>query len=119
MNQRLKRWESPRKEGRNDKGKGGSARQRQKKKQFQMLRKKLNSQNKRDAASGISFVLGNDSGANRHYHLVISSNRNLLGKVRVANLMKISLAKNSILKLVMLKLKYITRRICQKESAML
>jgi hypothetical protein len=41
MNQRLKRWESPRSEGRNDKGKGGSARQRQKKKQFQMLRKKL------------------------------------------------------------------------------
>ena len=26
---RLKRWESPRKQGRNDKGKGGSARQRQ------------------------------------------------------------------------------------------
>jgi len=41
MNQRLKSWESPRKEGRNDKGKGGSARQRQKRKQFQMLRKKL------------------------------------------------------------------------------
>ncbi len=48
MNQRLKRWESPRQEGRNDKGKGGSARQRQKRKQFQMLRKKLNSQTKRD-----------------------------------------------------------------------
>ena len=48
MNQRLKRWESPRKEGRNDKGKGGSARQRQKRKQLQMLRKKLNSQTKRD-----------------------------------------------------------------------
>ncbi|MBD2189383.1 hypothetical protein [Pseudanabaena mucicola] len=41
MNQRLKSWETPRKEGRNDKGKGGSARQRQKKKQMQMLRKKL------------------------------------------------------------------------------
>ncbi|MGH7999149.1 MAG: hypothetical protein ACREPR_06910 [Brasilonema sp.] len=37
----LKRWESPRREGRNDKGKGGSARQRQLKKQQQMLRKKL------------------------------------------------------------------------------
>ena len=37
----LKRWESPRKEGRNDKGKGGSARQRQIKKRNQMLRKKL------------------------------------------------------------------------------
>ncbi|MBD2292961.1 hypothetical protein H6G06_05555 [Anabaena sphaerica FACHB-251] len=38
---RLKRWESPRKEGRNDKGRGGSARQRQLKKQRQMLRNKL------------------------------------------------------------------------------
>jgi hypothetical protein len=59
MSQRLKRWESPRKEGRNDKGKGGSARQRQKKKQLQMLRKKLkegiNPKQKRDGASTISF----------------------------------------------------------------
>jgi hypothetical protein len=38
---RLKRWESPRREGRNNKGRGGSARQRQLKKQQQMLRKKL------------------------------------------------------------------------------
>lgn len=37
----LKRWESPRREGRNHKGKGGSARQRQLRKQFQTLRKKL------------------------------------------------------------------------------
>ena len=37
----LKRWESPRRKGRNDKGKGGSARARQLKKQQQMLRKKL------------------------------------------------------------------------------
>ncbi len=58
MNQRLKRWESPRKEGRNDKGKGGSARQRQKRKQFQMLRKKLNSQTeptKKETTSGLFF----------------------------------------------------------------
>ncbi|AFY91783.1 hypothetical protein [Chamaesiphon minutus] len=44
MSQRLKRWESPRKEGRNDKGKGGSARQRQLKKRTQMLRQKLKDQ---------------------------------------------------------------------------
>jgi hypothetical protein len=37
----LKRWESPRREGRNDKGRGGSARQRQLKKQQKMLMKKL------------------------------------------------------------------------------
>jgi hypothetical protein len=42
--QRLKRWESPRKEGRNDKGKGGSARQRQLKKRNQLLRKRLKSE---------------------------------------------------------------------------
>ena len=45
---RLKRWESPRREGRNDKGKGGSARKRQLKKQQQMLRKKLKEGNKSD-----------------------------------------------------------------------
>lgn len=43
---RLKRWESPRKEGRNDKGRGGSARQRQLKKQRQMLRKRLQEETK-------------------------------------------------------------------------
>lgn len=37
----LKRWESPRKEGRNDKGRGGAARQRQLKKRTQQLRKRL------------------------------------------------------------------------------
>lgn len=41
MARMLKRWESPRREGRNHKGKGGSARQRQLKKQTQQLRKKL------------------------------------------------------------------------------
>ncbi len=38
---KLKRWESPRRRGRNDKGKGGSARARQIRKQQKMLRKKL------------------------------------------------------------------------------
>lgn len=42
----LKRWESPRKQGRNIKGKGGTARLRQIRKQQQMLRKKLNSPEK-------------------------------------------------------------------------
>jgi hypothetical protein len=41
MGQRLKRWESPRREGRNDKGRGGSARQRQKQKQLKALKQKL------------------------------------------------------------------------------
>lgn len=41
MARQLKRWESPRSEGRNAKGKGGSARQRQLRKQQQMLRRKL------------------------------------------------------------------------------
>ena len=45
---RLKRWESPRKEGRNEKGRGGSARKRQLKKQRQMLRQRLKEANKAD-----------------------------------------------------------------------
>lgn len=44
MARQLKRWESPRREGRNDKGRGGAARQRQRRKQFQALRKKLKEQ---------------------------------------------------------------------------
>jgi hypothetical protein len=44
MARMLKRWESPRKEGRNDKGKGGTARQRQVKKQMKMLKKRLKDQ---------------------------------------------------------------------------
>jgi hypothetical protein len=38
---RMKRWESPRREGRNDKGRKKSARQRQIKKQTQVWRQKL------------------------------------------------------------------------------
>ncbi|OLP16426.1 hypothetical protein BST81_20810 [Leptolyngbya sp. 'hensonii'] len=44
MARQLKRWESPRKEGRNSKGKGGSARQRQVRKQTQVLRQRLKEQ---------------------------------------------------------------------------
>ncbi|NJR48065.1 MAG: hypothetical protein HC775_21445 [Hyellaceae cyanobacterium CSU_1_1] len=43
MVERLKRWESPRKQGRNDKGKGGTARARQLRKREQMLRQRLKS----------------------------------------------------------------------------
>lgn len=46
-NMRLKSWESPRSEGRNSKGKGGSARARQLKKQQQTLRKQLKAQRDR------------------------------------------------------------------------
>lgn len=38
---RLKSWESPRAQGRNNKGKGGSARQRQIKKRNKMIKKRL------------------------------------------------------------------------------
>lgn len=41
MAQQLKRWESPRRPGRNDKGRGGSARQRQLRKRRQELRRRL------------------------------------------------------------------------------
>ncbi|BAQ63265.1 hypothetical protein [Geminocystis sp. NIES-3709] len=38
---RLKRWESPRREGRNDKGKGGTAKKKQWQKRLKMLKNKL------------------------------------------------------------------------------
>jgi hypothetical protein len=41
----IKRWESPRRRGRNDKGRGGSARSRQLKKQNQVWRQKLKPEN--------------------------------------------------------------------------
>lgn len=41
MSQKLKRWESPRSQGRNIKGRGGSARARQLQKRQQVLKKKL------------------------------------------------------------------------------
>ena len=41
MSRQLKRWESPRREGRNDKGKGGAARKRQLDKRNRMLSQKL------------------------------------------------------------------------------
>ncbi len=49
---RIKRWESPRRRGRNDKGKGGSARQRQLKKRDQMLKLKLKKKGDRHTPSG-------------------------------------------------------------------
>lgn len=41
MAQQLKRWESPRRKGRNRKGRGGSAKQRQYKKRQKLLMKQL------------------------------------------------------------------------------
>ncbi|NEQ73109.1 MAG: hypothetical protein F6K23_08470 [Okeania sp. SIO2C9] len=51
MAQRLKRWESPRYQGRNIKGRGGTARLRQVKKQQQQLRKNLKNQENGDKSS--------------------------------------------------------------------
>lgn len=48
MAQQLKRWESPRRQGRNHKGKGGAARMRQLKKQQQRLRKQLKANQPKD-----------------------------------------------------------------------
>lgn len=49
MSQQLKRWESPRKPGRNQKGRGGSARQRQLKKQHKQFLKQLKAQARANA----------------------------------------------------------------------
>ena len=63
MAQKLKSWESPRKQGRNIKGKGGSARARQLRKQQQLLRKKLKQENieknQKKGNDGSPFLLVN------------------------------------------------------------
>ncbi|MGL4500487.1 MAG: hypothetical protein ACRCU2_15580, partial [Planktothrix sp.] len=59
MAQHLKSWESPRSQGRNKKGKGGSARARQLKKQRQTLRNKLNQQSTgKDQSDSFPIFLG-------------------------------------------------------------
>nr|WP_242071973.1 hypothetical protein [Nostoc sp. FACHB-110] len=79
---RLKRWESPRREGRNDKGKGGSARRRQLKKQRQMLRQRLkenntkdnqnnNNQPKREEQNSSLFLFGNTKSVSEIFTLCL------------------------------------------------
>jgi hypothetical protein len=80
MARQLKSWESPRNEGRNDKGKGGSARQRQLKKRTQMLRQKLKDQGndsknnnqgqnkKSENPDSHSFLLAVMASNNRFHH---------------------------------------------------
>lgn len=63
MSRQLKRWESPRQEGRNHKGRGGSARQRQHRKQMQHLRQKLkHNQNHGEGSHDASLFLWVSSG---------------------------------------------------------
>ena len=67
MAQQLKRWESPRREGRNHKGRGGSAKQRQYKKRQKRLIKQLsgidgsvvrkNTNEQRERLDGLSFFV--------------------------------------------------------------
>ncbi len=66
MHERLKSWESPRHQGRNDKGKGGAARQRQLKKQTQMLRQKLKDQNKDQAKDQLPDQPGDQQNLQRN-----------------------------------------------------
>ena len=68
MAQRLKRWESPRNEGRNDKGRGGSARQRQLKKQRQALRRRLKDQTDgRNDTPQLNKIQSNKKGENQWF----------------------------------------------------
>nr|WP_293073734.1 hypothetical protein [Okeania sp. SIO3B5] len=56
MAQRLKRWESPRYQGRNIKGRGGTARLRQVKKQQQQLRRSLKNQKSGNQGSHFFYL---------------------------------------------------------------
>ncbi|GFE68882.1 hypothetical protein [Chroococcus sp. FPU101] len=73
---RLKSWESPRKQGRNDKGKGGSARQRQIRKQMKMLQQKLK--------QGVepSQIKGKSKEREINFSLFLFKNFNLLDKTK-------------------------------------
>jgi hypothetical protein len=53
---RLKSWESPRREGRNDKGKGGSKKKKQWLKRQQMLRNKLKNNQNNQQQGGDKFL---------------------------------------------------------------
>ncbi|MBH8563030.1 hypothetical protein I8748_12695 [Nostoc sp. CENA67] len=99
----LKRWESPRREGRNDKGRGGSARKRQLKKQRQMVRQRLkeanspeNTQNKgkgKTKTSSPFFMLSPENnlvviqsalvlsqyGSDKHFKLIIGFGEKVTG----------------------------------------
>lgn len=57
MAQRLKRWESPRYQGRNAKGRGGVPRLRQIKKRQQLLRKNLKNGEDGKLASHLLFYI--------------------------------------------------------------
>lgn len=59
MAQQLKRWESPRRQGRNDKGRGGSARKRQRQKQLKALAQKLKQSNQPPNPSSVLDKLTN------------------------------------------------------------
>ncbi|RMH72137.1 MAG: hypothetical protein D6680_19890 [Cyanobacteria bacterium J007] len=73
MARQLKSWESPRRKGRNSKGKGGSARARQLKKQQQMLRKQLKSDvkqpDKKKRTSVLFFFYGILAGISTPSHV--------------------------------------------------
>ena len=64
MAQQLKRWESPRRKGRNHKGRGGAAKQRQYKKRQKLLMKRL-----RLGSSG-SATLAKDAEVNKKERLI-------------------------------------------------
>jgi hypothetical protein len=67
---RLKSWESPRRQGRNNKGKGGSARARQLRKREQMLRKRL-----RDDQNQKPFTKGEDKTSPLIFSYLVNSSR--------------------------------------------
>jgi hypothetical protein len=54
---RLKRWESPRREGRNDKGKGGNAKKKQWQKRLKTLKNKLKNSQQGGVKSSPFFIL--------------------------------------------------------------
>lgn len=69
---RLKRWESPRKEGRNNKGKGGTAKKKQWQKRLKMLKNKLKNSNTGEVKS-FPFFMAQKSIILIDYNLMIKT----------------------------------------------
>ncbi len=94
---RLKSWESPRRQGRNDKGKGGSKKKKQWLKRQQMLRNKLKNQqnNQKDNQGGrlnFPFFMSKiikPTFINRKYHIRLLAQVSQKSRIQKSKVRKI------------------------------
>lgn len=83
MAQQLKRWESPRSQGRNAKGRGGAARMRQRRKQQQVLRQQLKAQTESQPNTPGQHSVNKQKGRIKSFPLIVSGDFYLLIRLQV------------------------------------